>query len=89
MRVWVAQCHCPLQGPSPQRVLLRLGWERRLGLRRTNPYHLSSWSQPTGKGVNAGLRAQAGGPLGLSWGLRGLNLLWKQRKKSKSYCGQI
>lgn len=57
--------------------------------RVSNPYHLSSWNQPTGKGVNAGLRAQAGGPLGLSWGLSGLNLFWKQRKKPESCCGQI
>lgn len=33
--------------------------------------------------MNAGLRAQAGGPLGLSWGLSVLNLFWKQRKKTR------
>lgn len=67
----------PCRGPSPNRSDV------------SNPYHLSSWNQPTGKGVNAGLRAQAGGPLGLSWGLPGLNLFWKQRKKPESCCGQI
>lgn len=80
---WVAQCHFTLQGASPQQVLLRLCWECHLGLRRRNPYHLSSWNQPTGKGVNAGLRVQAGGPLGLSWGFPGLHLFWKQRKKNR------
>ena len=34
------------------------------------------------RGVNAGLRAQAGGPLGLSWGCPGLNLFWKQEGKT-------
>lgn len=72
----------PCRGPRPQQVLLRLGQEHHLGLWRTNPYHLSSWNQPTGKGVNAGLRTQAGGPLGLSWGLAGLNLFWKQEEKT-------
>lgn len=38
--------------------------------------------------MNAGLRAQAGVPLGLSWGPSVLNLFWKQRKKPESYCGQ-
>lgn len=38
--------------------------------------------------MNAALRAQAGGPLGLSWGLSVLNLFWKQRKKPESCCGQ-
>lgn len=80
---WVGQCHFTLQGASPQQVLLRLHWVCHLGLQRRNPYHLSSWNQPTGKGVNAGLRAQAGGPLGLSWGLPGLHLFWKQRKKNQ------
>lgn len=37
--------------------------------------------------MNAGLRAQAGAPLGLSWGLLGLDLFWKW-KKPESYCGQ-
>ena len=33
--------------------------------------------------MNAGLRAQAGAPLGLSWGLLGLDLFWKWKKTRK------
>lgn len=53
----------------------------------------TTWSseqlhKPTKRGVTAGLRAQAGDPLGFSWGLLDLNLFWKQRgKKQENCCG--
>lgn len=89
VRVEVAQGCCPLQEPQPPAgPLIGSGassWSTEEGKR----HHLSRWNKPTGKGVSAGLWAQAGGPLGLSWGFPGLNLFWEQRENPENCCGQI